>query len=154
MLFTPQTPTRRSFRGPAVSLLWHSVVVVWIMMPTVPPTSPSEYRQKIAGKESKIVFYKFRRELPKVTPPKAKSEKLPLRAEVKAKQAIVSSPKNAPQAARMIWTPAPEIAPAKAEASDLLKARVALSTTLPTIDPLVPPLPICSVPAEIVVAPI
>lgn len=124
MLFKPQTPARRSFKGLAVSLLWHGAVVVLIMMPTVPPSSPSEYRQKIAGNESKIVFYKFRRELPKVTPPKAKDEKLPLRAEVKAKQAIVSSPANAPQAERMIWTPAPEIAPAQMELPNVLAVKL------------------------------
>ena len=135
MLFTPQTPTRRSFRGPAVSLLWHGAVVVWIMMPTAPPRSPSEYKQKIAGNESKIVFYKFRRELPKVSPPKAKNEKLPLRAEVKAKQAIVSSPKNAPKAERMIWTPAPEVAPAPMDLPNVLAVKLPDPAPKPFVAP-------------------
>jgi TonB family protein len=135
MLFAPQTPARRNFRGLAVSLLWHGAIVVWIMMPAIPERAPSEYRQKIAGKESKIVFYKFRRELPKVTPPKAKNEKLPLRAEVKAKQSIVASPKAAPKADRMIWTPAPEIAPAPLDLPNILAVKLPDPAPKPFVAP-------------------
>jgi TonB family protein len=101
----------------------------------LPRPGASEYRLKIAGKEEKIVFYKFRRELPNVTSPRTKGSKGPLRAEVKAKQAIVSSVKNAPKSARMIWTPAPEIAPAPMELPNVLAVRL----PDPAPKPFVPP---------------
>jgi len=41
----------------------------------LPRASESEYKQVIAGKEEKIVWYKFRKELPRVTPPAAKPDK-------------------------------------------------------------------------------
>ena len=55
-----------------------------------------------------------------------------------------------------IWliTPPPEIWPAKVWTSERLKVSAPLSTTLPRIAPEVPPLPSCSVPAEIVVPPV
>lgn len=90
----------------------------------LPRPSESEYRLKIAGKEDKIVFYKFRKELPNVTPPKPRTISEPLRAEVKAKQTIVSAPKNAPKAPRMIWTPAPQIAPAPMELPNILAVKL------------------------------
>jgi TonB family protein len=106
---------QRSNASFAVSLAIHGAALLWLMSaPAIrlPRPYPSEYQQKIAGHEEKIVYYKFRRDLPEVTPPKARNERDPLRAEVKARQSIVASPKNAPQAARMVWTPAPEIAAA------------------------------------------
>ena len=127
MLFTPQPEIRPSYLPRAVSLAAH-VVGFFVLMNApglrLPQRAPSEYRQKLAGKEDRIVFYKFRRELPNVTPPKAKSTKQPLRAEVKARQSIVSSPKNAPKSARMIWTPAPEIAPAPLELPNVLAVKL------------------------------
>ncbi|GJD43419.1 hypothetical protein AFCDBAGC_1271 [Methylobacterium cerastii] len=53
--------------------------------------------------------------------------------------------------------PAPETPPAKVIASPRLNASVlvlALRATSPTIEPVVPPVPICSVPVEIVVPPV
>jgi len=73
---------------------------------SVPLPSPTEYQQAFAGKEDKIVWYKFR-DLPEITPKKSPQSRQPLRAEVKAKQAIVSSPKNAPKRDRVILTPSP-----------------------------------------------
>jgi len=49
--------------------------------------------------------------------------------------------------------PVPETTVARLRSSDRLMARVPLFVTLPAIEPVVPPLPICSVPAEIVVPP-
>ncbi len=48
----------------------------------------------------------------------------------------------------------PVIVPPNVTASDRLNASVALLTTPPASDPVVPPDPICSVPAEIVVPPV
>jgi hypothetical protein len=55
-----------------------------------------------------------------------------------------------------IWLtdPAPEMTPSKVSASERLKASAALLVTLPMMEPLVPPLPSCSVPALIVVPPV
>jgi TonB family protein len=100
----------------------------------LPRPGESEYRQKIAGKEEKIVYYKFRHELPQVTPPKTATARLPVRAETKAKQTIVSSAKNAPKAPRMVWTPAPEMAPTPRELPNLLAVK------LPDPPPRVPDL--------------
>jgi len=107
----------------------------------LPRPSESEYRQKIAGKEDKIVFFKFRKELPNVTPPRAKTARAPLRAEVKAKQTIVSSPKNAPKAERMIWTPAPEIAPAPMELPNVLAVKLPDPPPKPFVAPPAVPRP-------------
>ena len=49
--------------------------------------------------------------------------------------------------------PLPEIVPPKTTVSERLIAKVALLLTSPTIEPVVPPLPSCSVPAEMTVPP-
>jgi TonB family protein len=129
---------QRSHASFAVSLAIHTAAFVWLLSAPgirLPRPSPSEYRQKIAGHEEKIVFYKFRRELPEVTPPKPDREKLPLRAEVKAAQSIISSPKDAPKTTRMIRTPAPEIAPAPMELPNV----IAIKLPDPPPRPFVPP---------------
>jgi TonB family protein len=74
----------------------------------VPQPSPSEYQQAFAGKEDKIVWYKFK-ELPSITPPATPKAHRELRAEVKAKQAVVSSPKNAPKRDQVVISPVPDI---------------------------------------------
>jgi TonB family protein len=74
----------------------------------LPEPAPSEYKQAIEGKEEKLVWYKFK-ELPEVTPPEARPELKPLRAEVQAKQQIVASRKDAPKRQQLIWSPAPEL---------------------------------------------
>ncbi|CAJ0895306.1 hypothetical protein R20233_03914 [Ralstonia sp. LMG 32965] len=50
--------------------------------------------------------------------------------------------------------PAPLMLPAYVTASLRLKASVPLLTMLPATEPVVPPLPICSVPVVMVVAPV
>jgi TonB family protein len=77
-----------------------------LRLPTMPEPSPSEYRQAFAGREDKIVWYKFR-DLPAVTPQNRPAVRQPLRAEVKAKQTVVSSPRNAPKRNQVVLTPAP-----------------------------------------------
>ena len=49
--------------------------------------------------------------------------------------------------------PVPEITLPKVKVSERLTAKVPLLTTVPRIDPLVPPFPSCKVPALIVVGP-
>ena len=79
-----------------------------ISLPKLPEKSPSEYEQAFKGKEDKIVWYKFK-ELPNISPPNSPAVRKPLRADVKAKQAIVSSPKNAPKRHQVVVTEAPPI---------------------------------------------
>jgi TonB family protein len=96
------------------SLLVHAVVIflaVNLQQGAIPPRNPSEYRQIFEGKDSKIVWYRFPKDLPSVTPARKRLDDRPLRAESKAAQPVVSSPKNAPKRTQMVWTPAPELAP-------------------------------------------
>ncbi len=99
--------------GPlAVSLLIHvTAFFALINAPEIklPEASKSEYKQAIEGKEDKLVWFKFNNALPDVTPPRAKAERRPLRAEVKAPQQIVASRKDAPKPKQMVWTDAPEL---------------------------------------------
>jgi len=53
------------------------------------------------------------------------------------------------------WNPpVPDMTPPKLKVSDRLMAKMPLLITLPAIDPVVPPLPSCNVPALIVVVPV
>jgi hypothetical protein len=49
--------------------------------------------------------------------------------------------------------PPPEMTPPKEYVSERLMAKMPLSTTLPVSEPVVPPLPSCSVPPVMVVPP-
>ncbi len=102
---------RGDFRPRAISAAVHGIAfLALIHAPAIrlPQPAQSEYKQAIAGKEQKLVWYKFK-ELPSVIPPRAKAERKPLRAAVKAKQEIVAARKDAPKRIQMVWTPAPEI---------------------------------------------
>src|SRR5580704_8569047 len=59
-----------------------------LSLPTLPSPSPSEYQQAFAGKEDKIVWYKFH-DLPDISPQNSPKAQGPMRADQKAKQAIV-----------------------------------------------------------------
>ncbi|MEP6715981.1 MAG: TonB family protein [Terriglobia bacterium] len=131
MTFVFEDPKRGSQRNSAlaVSLLLHAVVIlVALNAPgySIPARAPSEFTQKIETRDSKLVWYKFRKELPPVIPVRKRLEKQPLRAEVKAPQAIVSSPKDAPKRPQMVWTPAPELTPvAPVESPNILAVKLA-----------------------------
>jgi TonB family protein len=94
-----------------------------ISLPTLPPPSPSEYQQAFAGKEDKIVWYKFR-ELPDITPPDSPKARRPLRAAVEAKQAIVSSPKDAPKRELVVVAPLPAIEPPPLDLPNLIAVKL------------------------------
>lgn len=79
----------------------------------LPPQSKSAYQLAIAGHETKLVWYKFERKLPDVKPADAKPEHRPVRAEIKAPQAMVASRKDAPRRKQIVWTAAPELREAK-----------------------------------------
>ena len=99
----------------AVSIICHcAVVLLFLHADFTPPQfskpSKSEYEQAIAGKEKQIVWYRFKKDLPDVSPKTPKSDKKqPLKAEFKAKQTIVASPKDAPKRRQIVVSPAPEL---------------------------------------------
>ena len=99
--------------GPlAISLLLHGGAFFALMnAPEIqlPEQSKSAYKQAIEGKENKLVWYQFKKDLPNVTPPEAKPQQEPLRAQVRAPQQIVASPKLAPMRTRIVWAAAPEL---------------------------------------------
>ncbi len=119
---------RRRRLGPlATSAAVHGVAFFALIHASairLPEPSKSEYKQAIEGKEEKLIWYKFK-ELPDVTPPQAKAEPKPVRAEVQAKQQIVASRKDAPKRVQMVWTPAPEIRePKPVELPNILAIRM------------------------------
>ena len=110
----PAPPDRGKPLSVALSLALHVAAFIALMyapplsLPDLPRPSPSEYQQAFAGKEDKIVWYKFR-ELPHITPRNSPVATQPLRAGVKADQTIVASPKDAPKRTQMVLTPVPEV---------------------------------------------
>ena len=106
---------RRAPRRPgplAVSILLHGSAFFALMhAPEIklPERSKSAYQMAIEGKETNLVWYKFDKKLPAVTPLDSEAERKPLRAKIPAPQEIVASRKDAPQRTQMVWTPAPEL---------------------------------------------
>ena len=110
----------------AVSLTAHAIAFIALMYaPEVklPEPSKSAYQQAIEGKETKLVWYKFNKELPNVSSKTA--SKRPVKAEHVAKQEIVASPKHAQKRTQIVWTPAPELsAPVPVELPNLLAVKL------------------------------
>src|ERR1039457_966594 len=121
-------PARR-LRPLAISAAIHAAAFLALMNApkiTLPERSQSEYKQAIAGKEAKLVWYRLK-SLPDVTPPETKdtkAERKPLKAEVRAKQEMVASRKDAPKKIRMVWTPAPEVKVTPVEMPNILAIRI------------------------------
>jgi hypothetical protein len=110
----------------AISLAAHALAFIALMYaPQVklPEPGKSEYKQAIEGKEPKLLWYKFNKELPDVS--SKTSAKRPVKAETVAKQEIVASPKRAQKRTQIVWTPAPELpAPAPVELPNLLAVKL------------------------------
>jgi TonB family protein len=104
----------------------------------LPEASKSEYKQAIEGKEQKLVWYKFKKELPDVRPPAAKPERKPLRAAVQAPQEIVASRKDAPKRPQMVWAAAPELKEIKPVESPNIVAVLVLPKKAFAPPPVVP----------------
>ena len=119
-----------------------AAVAVMFLWPRGPiQKTPSAYDQLFKGKESQIVFYKFKDKLPDVKPV-ASADRRPPRAEVKIpKQQIVSSPKNAPKGTQMVWTPAPELKLTKEMQSPNIVALKMPAPPTPERKKFVPPSP-------------
>ena len=125
--------------------------------PEFPKTSKSEYEQAIAGKEKQIVWYRFKKDLPDVSPKTPKvQKKQPLKAEFKAKQSIVASPKDAPKRRQIVVSPAPELSTVPPmESANVLAVKMPdiappppLKTAVPEIGPLPDAPAIAPVPTE------
>jgi TonB family protein len=118
-------PAKR-LRPLAISAAIHGAAFLGLMnAPEIrlPERAQSEYKQAIAGKEEKLVWYRLK-SLPDVTPPEAKPERKPLKAEVLAKQEMVASRKDAPKKIRMVWTPAPEVKVTPVEMPNILAIKI------------------------------
>jgi len=127
MIFGEPVKQQRRGLGLGISFAFHlTAFVVLLGVPALrlPRPAESEYKLKIEGHETKIVWYKFRKELPEVRPPRDKNDRRPLRAETKAKQSIVSAPKDAPKTTQMVWTPAPVIAPKPLDSPNLIAVKL------------------------------
>ncbi|HYA17808.1 MAG TPA: TonB family protein [Bryobacteraceae bacterium] len=115
----------------AISLVLHAgaFLILMSMSPVrLPERAPSEYKMAIEGKEQKLFWYRFKEELPKVTPAAAKPARRPPKITTVAKQQIVAAPPKAPPRRQIVWTPAPEVAPPPVED---LPNLLALSVKLP-----------------------
>jgi len=78
-----------------------------------PEPRKSIYDQEIKPSEKKIIWYHLSEKLPDISPTDAPLDPRPPRATVKAKQTIVSGPKDQEGATQRIWMPAPEVATPK-----------------------------------------
>ena len=96
------------------------VALLWLVSGGLPAKTPTAYDQLIKGKESQIVFYKFRDKLPDVQPFQSADARAP-RAEIRIpKQSIVSSPKNAVKGTQIVWQPVPDILPKEVPSPNIL----------------------------------
>jgi TonB family protein len=112
MLLRPEAASRGPRLTPiAVSLIAHmSVLALVAYGPRPEPKHESLYRREIAPREKKLVWYRFSKKLPEVSPPKQKAAARPPRAEVKhPDQTIVSRSPNSEPAKQTILTPGPEL---------------------------------------------
>src|SRR5437868_1686597 len=118
-------PARR-IRPLAISAAIHGAAFLALMSAPeikLPERSQSEYKQAIAGKEEKLVWYRLKT-VPDVTPPESKAERKPLKAVVRAKQEMVASRKDAPKKIQMVWTPAPEVKVTPEEMPNILAIKI------------------------------
>ncbi|HTS61603.1 MAG TPA: TonB family protein [Candidatus Acidoferrales bacterium] len=99
-----------------ISLCLHGVLLAWAILGPpldVPEPRKTLYAQEIQPNEKKIVWYSLKEKLPDISPTDIPPDSLPPRAKYRAKQTIVSGPKDDPDATQRIWMPAPEVATPK-----------------------------------------
>ena len=111
MLFSGQAVYNRPRPAPvSASMTAHALVLVFLMLRAdFPPPRKNAYQQSIAGKESKLLWYRFKDKLPAVKPLQRRADNRPPKAEVKLAQTIISSPPQAPKARQMVYQPAPDL---------------------------------------------
>lgn len=112
MLFSRQPVHSRPRLAPvSVSMAVHALLLsLLIVRANLPPKQKSAYQQLIAGRETKLTWYRFKDQLPAVRPVARSADHRPPKAELKlARQHIISSPKDAPKARQMVWQPVPDL---------------------------------------------
>src|SRR6266700_1294026 len=111
-MLLPQDASRGPRPAPIVlSLIAHMGVLATVAFnPPAAPKQESLYRREIAPREKKLVWYRFSKKLPDVSPPRQKAAARPPRAEVKhPDQTIVSRSPNSDPAKQTILAPGPEL---------------------------------------------
>jgi TonB family protein len=132
-------------RGPKpapllISLLIHASAIAWVVF--VPSSGPSQkpqslYQREIAPHEKKLVWYRFNKQLPEVSPMKPPARKEPrpkaVRATVKhPKQSIAAKSPRHDDAKQMTLAPGPELKiPHELEAPNLMAFKMPEPPTQP-----------------------
>lgn len=136
----PERKTRDARRAKAVSVAWSLGLHVFAFFslmnaPTLrlPDPSPSEYQQAFAGKENKIIWYKFR-QLPDVKPAATPRKNRPVKAQVKAAQSIVAAAKNAPKREIAVLAPDPAIEAPPLDLPNLIAVKLPPKTFTTPLD--------------------
>ncbi len=111
MLLRPEATSKGSKAAPViVSLIAHLGVLALVAFGPPPSKKPeSAYQRLIAPHEKKLVWYRFDKKLPEVSPPKKEAAARRPRAEVKHPQTIVSKSTRREVAKQTILTPGPEL---------------------------------------------
>jgi TonB family protein len=111
MLLRPEASRSPRAAPVIVSLIAHMSVLATIAFS--PPSSrkpESLYQREIAPREKKLVWYRFDKKLPDVSPQRQAASRKPPRAEVKhPNQTIVSKAPRSDPAKQTILTPGPEL---------------------------------------------
>ncbi len=133
-LFRPLLERRGPRLGPlSFSLAAHAAFFAFAIVDpgtSKPPAKPkSLFETVFTANAKKLIWYRFDRKLPEVSP-QAKGREEPPRTAARNQQTIVSRPEKAPRARQMTWLPAPKLEQ-KAE----LKAPNLLAFEAPEVKP-------------------
>jgi TonB family protein len=111
MLLRPEASQGSKAAPIIVSLIAHmSVLAAVAFGPPVTRKPESAYRREIAPHEKKLVWYRFDKKLPEVSPPEREAAAKPPRADVKHPEQTIVSRSTRPDAARQtIIAPGPEL---------------------------------------------
>ena len=94
----------RHKRSPAlaISVALHAAAFAGLMLsPAIELPQREKSEQVIAGKEDKLVWYKFDKELPEIRPPDVKADRRPVRAKSVAKQQMSRCQKGPPKESKL-----------------------------------------------------
>ena len=132
-------PRLRKSLSVALSAGLHSWILAWVILGEPAPPAPppkSIYDQEIRPNEKKIVWYNLQEKLPAIAPATARPEARPLRAKVKAPQAMVAGERDLTKLSPLVFSPKPEApVPEKMPLPNV----VAIAPPPPVVKPFVPP---------------
>src|SRR5258707_13301860 len=112
MLLRPEASSKGTKAAPVIiSLIAHLGVLALVAFGPPPSRkTPSAYQQLIAPHEKKLVWYRFDKKLPEVSPPKREAAARRPRAEMKHPNQTIVSRSTRPDATRQtIIAPGPEL---------------------------------------------